>query len=188
MEAKRVVQLFQELETSWGSFDEFPALSPGVDPTPHLSRNTVSQPFFIVSDRDETLINLSGEGEIWFAGETPERTRLAAGDSVYLPAGIPSRLITHTTSLQVRFKAQTPGREAAVWYCGQCSGVVHWHAIGPEVEIPQEQYWDAVEIFNSSVATRSCPACGTEHSPAELGDIAWPEVAKAIRALREGEQ
>ena len=69
MERKRMLQLFKELQTAWGSFDDFPALPPGIDPMPHISRNTISQPFFLVSDQDHTLINLTGEGEIWFAAE-----------------------------------------------------------------------------------------------------------------------
>ena len=83
---------------------------------PHISCNTISQPFFLLSDQDHTVINLTGERGIWFAGEHAERLQLVAGDSVYLPAGIPSQVIKHTPSFQVRFKAETPGREAAVWY------------------------------------------------------------------------
>lgn len=182
MKAKRVVQLFQEMESSWGSFDDFPALMAGADPMPHLSRNTVSQPFFLANDQDELLINVSGEGEIWFEGERPERMQLVAGDSVYLPAGVPSRIITRTPSQQVRFKAETPGNEAVAWYCAECRGVVHWQAIDPNKAAPQDQYWSAVEAFNRDTEARTCPSCGSLHPQAELGDIAWPAVAKAIRA------
>jgi len=181
MEAKRVVQLFQEIENAWGSFDDFPALDPRVDPMPHLSRNTVSQPFFLASDNDQNLLNVSGEGEIWFAGENPERMQLVAGDSVYLPAGIPNRIITHTQSLQVRFKSEPAGREAAAWYCEACSALVHWHDIGTEVEIPQEEYWLAVFRFNNDLELRTCGSCEAIHPEAYLGDIAWPDVAEAIR-------
>ena len=181
MKAKRVVQLFEEVGSAWGSFDDFPALDPRVDPMPHLSRNIVSQPFFLASDSDQTLINVRGEGEIWFAGKPAERMRLIAGDSVYLPAGVPNRVITHTPSLQVRFKAHPPAREAAAWYCDDCGVVVHWHAIDAEVEIPQEEYWAAVSAFNADDALRRCGACGAQHPKADLGDIAWLEVAKAIR-------
>ncbi len=66
--------------------------------------------------------------------------QLAAGDCVYLPAGVPSRILTQTPSLQVRFNAATPGREAVAWYFADCRGVVYWHAIEARVEIPQEEY------------------------------------------------
>ncbi len=187
MEAKKVVQLFQEIEKSWGSFDDFPALEPRVDPMPHLSRNTVSQPFFLASEADQNLINVSGEGEIWFGGEISERMRLVAGDSVYLPAGIPSRIITHTPSLQVRFKAEPAGREAVVWYCNGCGAVVSWQDIGATIEIPQEEYWAAVGTFNKDAEQRTCSNCELVHDEVDLGDIAWPDVAKAIREASQSD-
>ena len=134
--------------------------------------------------RDQTLINLSGEGAICFAGERRERMQLVAGDCVYLPAGVPSRILTQTPSLQVRFKADTPGREAVAWYCAGCDGVVYWQAIEAHVEIPQEAYWEAVRVFNADATTRTCASCGAVHAEAELGNIAWPEVVKAIRSAK----
>ena len=128
--------------------------------------------FFLVSDQDQTLINLTGEGEIRLAGERSERLQLVAGDSVYLPAGIPGRVITHTLSLQVRFKAVPPGREVAVWYCSDCQAVVYWRSIDAATQIPQAAYWQAVQDFNTDAASRTCPECKAELPLAELGDIA----------------
>ncbi len=185
MERRRMLQLFEAAEQLWGSFDDFPALPPGIDPMPHLSRNTISQPFFLVSDQDQTLINLSGEGEVWFGGERPEQFQLAVGDSVYIPAGIPSRVITRTPSVQVRFKAETAGREAVVWYCSDCRAVIHWRSIDTQAEIPQTAYWQAAQQFNTDAALRMCSACQREHPPVELGDIAWPAVAEALQSDTE---
>lgn len=65
MDRKRIHQLFDAgLELWGGSFDDFPRLPPGTDPVPHISWNTLSKPFYLVSDQDQTLINLTGEGEI----------------------------------------------------------------------------------------------------------------------------
>jgi hypothetical protein len=107
---------------------------------------------------------------------------LVANDSVYIPAGVPSRIITRTLSLQVRFKAETPGREAVVWYCETCDSLLFWREIDTATEIPQVVYWDATQAFNSDAAARTCRGCGAVNTPAELGDIAWHEVAEAIRA------
>jgi len=181
VERKRMLQLFNEVQSAWGSFDDFPALPPGTDPMPHISRNTVSQPFYLVSEEDQVLINLVGEGELWLKGNEPKRMPLVAGDSVYLPAGIPSRVVTRTPSLQVRFKAETSGREAVVWYCPHCDTVVDWRSIDTSQEIPQEAYWEATQAFNNDAARRTCRECGTVHPPVELGDIAWPAVAQALR-------
>jgi 3-hydroxyanthranilate 3,4-dioxygenase len=181
VDRKRMLQLFHEAQSAWGSFDDFPALPPGTDPMPHISRNTVSQPFYLVSDQDQVLINFAGEGELWLKGNEPERMALVAGDSVYLPAGIPSRVVTHTPSLQVRFKAETPGREAVVWYCPGCGNIVDWRSIDTGQQLPQEVYWEAIQAFNDDAARRTCRHCGTIHPRVDLGDIAWPAVAAAIR-------
>jgi hypothetical protein len=43
----------------------------------------------------------------------------------------------------------------------------------------QDGYLAAVQAFNARA--RACPACRQIHPPAELGDIAWAEVATVIR-------
>ena len=48
--------------------------------------------------------------------------------------------------------------------------------------IVQEGYWRAVHEFNSDERLRTCADCHAVHPPVELGDIAWPEVAAALRA------
>jgi 3-hydroxyanthranilate 3,4-dioxygenase len=147
---------------------------------PHLSRNRVPQPFYLVSEKDEVLIQMAGVGEILFAETEPASIPLAPGDTVYIPAGVPSRIIPRGENLQVRLKAEPASREAVAWYCGRCGALVH----GEEVPagIPQEGYWSLVHAFNASEAARTCAGCGEVHPPAELGDIAWPEVAAALRA------
>lgn len=87
MERKRMLQLFHEAQNAWGSFDDFPVLPPGTDPMPHISRNTVSQPFYLVSDQDQVLINLAGEGELWLKGHEPERMSVARCWRLRLSAG-----------------------------------------------------------------------------------------------------
>ena len=149
--------------------------------TPSATEVWFGQPLVPVTDQDQVLINLAGEGEFWLKGHEPERTPLVAGDCIYLPAGIPSRVVTHTPSLQVRFKAETPGREAVVWYCPRCDNIVNWRSIDTDQEIPQEAYWEATQAFNADAARRTCRECGTVHPPVDLGDIAWPAVAQAIR-------
>ncbi len=86
-------------------------------------------------------------------------------------------------NLQIRLKAEPQVREAVAWYCGGCGALVHTEEL-PADGIPQEGYWSAVHTFNADPATRTCGGCGEVHPPAELGDIAWPEVAAALRAER----
>jgi 3-hydroxyanthranilate 3,4-dioxygenase len=180
LERKKTLNVFKDAAGAWGSYDDFPVGPFGTDPMPHLSKSRVPQPFYLVSEADQVLIQMAGEGEIVFAETEPASIPLAPGDTVYIPAGVPSRLLPRGENLQVRLKAEPPAREAVAWYCGRCGALVH----GEEVPagIPQEGYWSAVHAFNASEPARTCGGCGEVHPPAELGDIAWPEVAAALRA------
>jgi 3-hydroxyanthranilate 3,4-dioxygenase len=106
----------------------------------------------------------------------PEHLELSPGDTVYIPAGVPSRVVPRGENLQIRLKAEPRGREAVAWYCGGCGGLVASTELEPG--ILQSQWWQAVHAFNGS--SRACPGCGAVHPPVELGDIAWPEVATAL--------
>ena len=181
LERKKTLNVFKDAAGAWGSYDDYPVGPPGTDPMPHLSRNRVAQPFYLVSEADQVLIQMAGEGEILFAERDPARMALTPGDTVYIPAGVPSRLVPRGENLQVRLKAEPPVREAVAWYCGRCGALVHAEEV-PADAIPQERYWSAVAAFNAAVSARTCGGCGEVHPLAELGDVAWPDVAAARRA------
>jgi 3-hydroxyanthranilate 3,4-dioxygenase len=179
LERKKTLNVFKEAKSAWGSYDEYPVGPPGTDPMPHLSRNRVSQPFFVISAEDQVLIQMAGEGEIRFKEIAPESMTLSPGETVYIPAGVPSQVCPRGENLQIRLKAEPPGREAVAWYCG-CGELVHAREV---IERPlQAGYWAAVQAFNADPALRTCRACGAVHPQAALGDIAWPDVAAAIAA------
>src|SRR5271170_1232444 len=181
LERKKTLNVFKDAKEAWGSYDDYPVGPPGTDPMPHLSRNRVAQPFYLVSEADQVLIQMAGEGEILFAERDPAQMTLSPGDTVYIPAGVPSRLLPRGENLQVRLKAEPPVREAVAWYCGRCGALVHAEEV-PADSIPQERYWRAVSAFNGDESARTCGGCGEIHLLAELGDVAWPEVAAARRA------
>jgi 3-hydroxyanthranilate 3,4-dioxygenase len=180
MERKKTLNVFKEAQKAWGSFDDFPVGQVGLDPMPHLSRNRVAQPFYLVTELDEVLIQMAGRAEIRFQDIRMDPMCVVPGDTVYLPAGIPSRIIPLGESIQVRLKGRPPLREAVAWYCPDCGERVHAHEFSAEA--PQRQYWQAVRTFNADAVLRTCAACGTVHPPVELGDIAWLEVAAALEA------
>jgi 3-hydroxyanthranilate 3,4-dioxygenase len=180
MERKKTLNVFKEAQKAWGSFDDFPVGQVGLDPMPHLSRSRVSQPFYLVTELDEVLIQMAGRAEIHFADIKMDPMCVVAGDTVYLPAGIPSRIVPLGETVQVRLKGPPPLREALAWYCQACGNLVHAHEFVDA--IPQRQYWQAVSAFNADVSQRTCPDCRTVHPPVELGDIAWLEVAAALEA------
>ena len=177
IERKKTLNVFKDARAAWGSYDEFPVGQPGVDPMPHLSRNRVAQPFYLVSEADQVLIQMAGTGEIRFRDIEPAVLALEPGDTVYIPACVPSRVIPDGENVQLRLKAEPAVREAVAWYCA-CGEQVH--AIEIAAGVVQDAYLAAVRAFNAS--PRTCPACGQPHPVVELGDIAWAEVAEAVRA------
>ena len=179
LERKKTLNVFKEAKAAWGSYDDYPVGPKGTDPMPHLSRNRLPQPFFVVSETDQVLIQMAGQGHIYFVGIEPEHMALIPGDTVYIPAGVPNRVSPDGENLQIRLKAEPPSREAVVWYCPKCAAELHSKEIA--AGIVQDQYWSAVQAFNAELALRTCKECKAVHPPVDLGDIAWPEVAKAIR-------
>lgn len=178
LERKKTLNVFKEAPRAWGSYDDYPVGPAGTDPMPHLSRNRVAQPFFLVSEEDQVLIQMSGEGEIEFREVEPSRMTLEPGDTVYVPAGVPTRLLPRGENVQIRLKAEPPAREAVAWYCA-CGSVVH--SVELARGIAQAEYHRAVTAFNGDAVLRRCAACGAEHPAVDLGDIAWEQVAAAIR-------
>jgi hypothetical protein len=180
LERKKTLNVFREAHEAWGSYDEFPVGPAGTDPMPHLSRNRVVQPFFSVCAADQVLIQMAGHGAIEFRELEPSSMRLGPGDTVYIPAGVPSRVVPDGEVVQLRLKAEPPPKEAVAWYCAGCGALVH----GRELDEPiaQRGWWRAVAEFNSDPSLRTCRGCGAVHAPVELGDIAWPAVADAIEA------
>ena len=177
IERKKTLNVFKDAREAWGSYDDFPVGEPGTDPMPHLSRNRIAQPFYLVSEADQVIIQMAGRGEIRFRDSDPEVLVLEPGDTVYVPACVPSQLVPYGETVQVRLKAEPGVREAVAWYCA-CSALVAATEIAPGVV--QAGYLAAVHAFNAS--PRVCPACRQVHPAAELGDIAWSETAAAIRA------
>ncbi|HEY8039218.1 MAG TPA: hypothetical protein VIF15_05460 [Polyangiaceae bacterium] len=182
LEPKKTLNVFKEAKNAWGSFDDYPVGPRGTDPMPHLSRNRIAQPFFLVCEADQVLIQMAGDGAIEFREIDPGRMPLVPGDAVYIPAGVPSRVVPRSGSenLQIRLKAEPPAREAVAWYCGACGELVHARELAAG-EVLQQQYWDAVHAFNADERARTCARCAAVHPPVDLGDIAWPEVARALR-------
>jgi hypothetical protein len=179
LERKKTLNVFKDSQNAWGSYDDFPVGEPGIDPMPHLSRNRMRQAFYLVNAADQVLIQMAGEGEIAFKEIEPARMLLFPGDTVYIPAGVPSRVTPYGENLQIRLKAQPPASEAVAWYCERCGELVHAEQVLGD--IPQESYWNAVQLFNQNERLRTCGGCGQVHALVELGDIAWLEVAAALR-------
>ena len=182
MERKKMMHLLREAQRCLGSYDEFPTMPAGTEPMPCLSRNRVPQPFFLVSEHDQVVLSLSGRSRIELPGASPPETELEIGDAIYVPAGQPSRIVPETESIHLRFKADPPGWEAAVWFCPRCGQEMFRRELDASAAPAQEGYWQACQEFNRDASLRNCRGCGASHPPADLTDIRWPEVAAQLRA------
>jgi len=178
MERKKTLNVFKDAQHAWGSYDDFPVGQPGTDPMPHLSRNRCAQPFFLIHEADQVLVHMAGRAELQLHGKPA--IILEPGDTVYIPARIPSRLVAITENVQLRLKVELGAREAVAWFCPACDARVHVVEIEPG--IVQAAYLAAVEAWNADAALRTC-ACGAIHPPADLGDIAWAQTAAALAAV-----
>jgi 3-hydroxyanthranilate 3,4-dioxygenase len=177
IERKKTLNVFKDARFAWGSYDDFPVGQPGTDPMPHLSRNRVAQPFYLVSEADQVIIQMAGTGEIRFREIEPALLALEPGDTVYIPACVPSQLVPYGENVQIRLKVEPAVREAVAWYC-DCDALVASIDIAPGVF--QDRYLAAVHTFNASA--RGCPRCTRVHPPADLGDTDWAATAAAVRA------
>jgi len=180
-ERRKTLNVLKEAALTCGSYDDFPVAPEGVDPAPHLSRNHVPQPFWLVTAKDEVLVTMSGRGEIRFQDADRTATGLEPGDVVYLPARTPSRIIPDGELLQVRIKGLPPFTEAVAWYCDRCGDLVHSEEF--TADVPQRCYWNAVAAWNATAERRTCQGCGHVQEPAELGDITWDTVADLLEAV-----
>jgi 3-hydroxyanthranilate 3,4-dioxygenase len=179
-ERRKTLNVLRDATKTWGSFDDFPVAPAGVDPSPHLSRSMVPQPFYLVSSLDEVLITMSGQGEVRLRDDDRTVFSVGPGDVVYVPACVPCRILPATELVQVRLKSPPPLQEAAAWYCEQCDVLVHAEEF--VTDVPQRAYWDALSAYNADTAARTCGACGHENPVVDTAGIEWEAVSAVLAA------
>lgn len=97
----------------------------------HLSRIDAVRSFFVTCAKDTVVSQLAGTGTLEFQLGNVRRHRLAPGDAVYVPAGTPHRYVPDGTTIQIKYKAVSPGPEAAAWYCTRCATELYRYAFDP---------------------------------------------------------
>lgn len=176
---KNALNLIRDRE-KFSNFDEYPVLKEDVDPQLHISVNSVDQPFFLICGKDTLLAAMSGSAQVQFKGASVNYFDLGPGDHVYVPAGIPHRIVGASKALHLRYKAREPGLEAAVWYCDACGGEMDRYVWDNAKQVAQAGYQAATTRFNASPERRKCPSCGHEHDPIDLSPFRWEAVAASL--------
>ena len=181
MDRKRALNVFAAAREA-GSYDERPVLPEKFDLQLHLSKNDRPQPFFLICDHDTLLVQMSGQAVVEFKEAPVSSHTTEPGTFVYVPAGVPHRIVPISQSVQLRYKAQEPSMEGVAWYCAACGAEVwrvEWELAD---ELPQEGYQRACEAFNADMAKRRCQYCNCQHPAVDLSGIRWNEIARDLRA------
>jgi 3-hydroxyanthranilate 3,4-dioxygenase len=105
---------------------------------------------------------------------------MGPGDWAYVPAGTEHRVIIAEEGIQVRYKANRPGLEAAVFRCRSCGGELVSHAWDTAATVSQAEYDRAVRAFNADAGVRACPTCGHRHDAIDLTPFRWADVAATL--------
>jgi hypothetical protein len=169
-----------EVQNDLGAYDEMPLILPHIDPQMHGSRNTNTQPFFLICEKDTVLVAMSGDAWIEFRESTVLRHRFLTGDFCYVPAGTPHRIVPKEPGLHLRYKARDAGLEGVAWYCEDCSSVLHRIEWDTASVVPQDGYARACRYYAASIAGKPCAKCGTVAPPLDLHGTRWDEIAKAL--------
>lgn len=177
-ERRKTLNVLKEANLAWGSFDDFPVVPEGVEPSPHLSRSSYPQPFYLVTSKDEVLVTMSGEAEVRFADAQRTVISVGPGDVVYLPARMPSRVVPRGEVVQVRIKDVPPFTEAVAWFCDACGALLD--RVEFTADVPQRLYWEAANGFNDDPVRRTCGTCGVVADQLDLSGFAWGEIADVL--------
>jgi 3-hydroxyanthranilate 3,4-dioxygenase len=173
---KQMFHTFKEAAKA-GPYDEYPMLPPGVDPQLHLSRNDRPQPFHLICGKDCVLVQMSGRAKVRFAGGPVRYHTAVPGDFIYVPAGMPHRILPDGEGVQYRYKAAEAGLEGVAWYCRSCGTEVHRQVWDTAQTFAQRGYVEACGAFNGSDHTRRCGGCGAVHDKVDFDTSRWQRIA-----------
>ena len=165
-----------------GNYDERPLLPETLDLQIQLSKNDRTQPFHLICQHDNVLMVMSGEGHVEYKRASVLRHSYEMGDHLYVPAGVPHRIVPKSESILLRYKLPESELEGVAWYCEQCG-----HQLSREVweiaaELPQEAYLRITRAFNADAKRRICTSCGAVHPEIDLAPYRWAEVARELKA------
>jgi len=171
---------FAEAATA-GPYDERPMLPDSLDLQIHLSKNAVPQPFHLICEHDTVLFALSGSGHVEYKDAAVLRHSYAVGDHLYVPAGVPHRIVPASETIQYRYKLPESELEAVAWYCEHCGNELYREVFELKTELAQEAYLRIARSFNADAKRRTCGTCRAIHPTLDLSLFRWDEVARLLR-------
>ena len=164
-----------------GPYDERPMLPDSLDLQIHLSKNAIPQPFFLVCQHDTVLFALSGSGHVEYKDASVLRHSYGVGDHLYVPAGVPHRIVPASETIQYRYKLPESELEGVAWYCESCGNELYREVWELRGELAQEAYFRIARAFSADAKRRSCGKCGAVHPALDLTPFRWEEVARSLK-------
>ena len=164
-----------------GPYDERPMLPDTLDLQIYLSKNDRIQPFFLICQHDTVLFALSGEGHVEYKDASVLRHSYEVGDHLYVPAGVPHRIVPSRETIQYRYKLPESELEGVAWYCEGCGNELHREVWELKDELAQEAYLRIARAFSADAKRRTCGKCGAVHPALDLSPFRWEEVARMLK-------
>jgi mannose-6-phosphate isomerase-like protein (cupin superfamily) len=164
-----------------GPYDERPMLPDSLDLQIHLSKNTVPQPFHLICQHDTVLFALSGAGHVEYKDASVLSHSYAVGDHLYVPAGVPHRILPASETIQYRYKLPESELEGVAWYCEDCGNELYREIWELKDELAQEAYLRIARAFSADAKRRCCGKCGAVHHALDLSPFRWEEVARLLK-------
>ena len=158
-----------------GPYHETSILPADLDIQLTLSRNDRPQPFHLICEHDTVLVAMSGRGRVEFRQSSVLYFGYAPGDVIYVPAGVPHRILPSEESIQHRFKLPESELEGVAWYCEGCGAELHrdiWSLVDAS---PRQGYLRACTRFNDEASLRCCGSCGATRPELDLVSYRWEE-------------
>jgi 3-hydroxyanthranilate 3,4-dioxygenase len=109
------------------------------------------------------------------------RHSFGIGDHLYVPAGVPHRIVPSSETIQYRYKLPESELEGVAWYCEHCGNELYREVWELKEELPQEAYARISGAFNADAKRRTCSQCGNVHPTLDLTLFRWQEVARLLR-------
>lgn len=180
MSGKRMFHTVKEAAAR-GPHDEYPMLPPDIDPQLTLGRSDCPQPFFLVLQKDSVLVQMSGEGRVDMRATSVLSFALRPGDFVYVPGGVPHRLVPASPSVHYRFRAARADSEAVAWFCQACDAELARYTWDAAASSSHLAFDKACRSFNAAEAARRCGACGAVHPSVDIDRFRWTEIAREVQ-------
>jgi 3-hydroxyanthranilate 3,4-dioxygenase len=165
-----------------GNYDERPMLPDTLDLQIHLSKNDRPQPFHLICQHDTVLMVMTGAGHVEYKDASVNRHSYEVGDHLYVPAGVPHRILPSAESILYRYRLPETELEGVAWFCEKCGGSLHREVFETATELPQEAYLRICRAFNADRARRTCKSCGAVHPELDLAPYRWEEVAQELKS------